>query len=340
MPAEQHVTAGELASSPAWLPLETLPAAHLRLVRLDEAAYQAASFLDQRLLGPGSVAGSCSTRELEAAAAGLTAHAHWIFHIGHVGSTLLSRLLGAHRSFFALREPALLRAVSTSAGGAPALEVALALLARTWRVDQRAVIKATSFVSELAEPILAGGPQRAAIFMYAQPLAYLSGILAGANSRAETRLLAPARLARLTRRLGQGEWHRDPVSEGEHIAMSWLCELTALTQAAARFGQRVLWVDFDGFLAHPLAGLQAVFRTLGPAPDAQEIESLVAGPMMRQYSKAPEHAYDAALRQAVLREARSEHAAEIDRGMRWLERIAGRHPLARRALEVSQGARA
>jgi hypothetical protein len=57
---------------------------------------------------------------------------------------------------------------------------------------------------------------------------------------------------------------------------------------------------------------------------------------MRQYSKAPEHAYDTALRQAVLREARGEHATEIDRGMRWLERIAASHPLARRALEMSQ----
>jgi hypothetical protein len=339
MPAEQHVTAGELVSSPAWLPLETLSGARLRLVRLDEAAYQAASFLDQRLLGPGSLAGSCGTGELEAAAARLTAHAHYIFHTGHVGSTLLSRLLGAHRSFFALREPALLRAMSTFADGAPGLEVALALLARTWRADQRAVIKATSFVSELAEAILAGGRQRAAIFMYAQPLAYLSGILAGANSRAETRLLAPARFARLTRRLGQGEWHQDPVSEGEHLAMSWLCEMTALTQAAARFGPQVLWVDFDGFLARPLAGLQAVFRALGQAPATREIESLVSGPIMRQYSKAPEHAYDAALRQAVLREARSEHGAEMDRGMRWLEGIASRHPLARQALEMSQGAR-
>jgi hypothetical protein len=339
MPAEQHVTAGELVSSPAWLPLEALPGGVLRLVRLEEADYQAASFLDQRLLGPGAVVGSCSAGVAAAAAMQLTAHAHYIFHTGHVGSTLLSRLLGAHRSFFALREPALLRALTASADSAPGLEVALALLSRTWRADQPAVIKATSFVSELAERILAGGRQRAAIFMYAQPLAYLSGILAGANSRAETRLLAPARLERLKKRLGQGEWHQDPVSEGEHIAMSWLCEMTALTQAAARCGPQVLWVDFDGFLARPLAGLQAVFRTLGTEPAAAEIESLVIGPLMRQYSKAPEHPYDAALRRAVLRAAQSEHAAAIERGMRWLEEIAGRHPLARRAFEMAQGGR-
>lgn len=334
MPAELNVTADELARSPAWLPLETLPSGALRLVRLDEAAYQAASFLDQRLLGPGSVLGSCDAELLPAAAARLKGHAHYIFHTGHVGSTLISRLLGAHRSFFALREPALLRAIAaTSAGGTLDLEVALALLARTWRAEQRAVVKATSFVSELAGRILAGGRQRAAIFMYAQPLAYLSGILAGAHSRAETRLLAPARRARLTRRLGPGEWHQDPVAEGELLAMSWLCEMTSLTQAALRCEPQVTWVDFDAFLARPLEGLHAIFHALGAEPAVGEIEALVTGPIMRQYSKAPEHAYDTALRQAVLREARSEHAAEIDRGMRWLESMAGRDPLARRALE-------
>jgi hypothetical protein len=337
MAAGLEVTAADLAASPAWLPIEILPGGAARLVRLDEAGYQAASFLDQRLLGPGSVAGSCRSGELQAAAARLAAHAHYVFHTGHVGSTLISRLIGAQRGFFALREPALLRALAAApAGGAPDLRVALALLARTWRPDERAVIKATSFVSELAGQILGGDHQRAAIFMYAQPLAYLCGILGGANSRAETRQLAPARLARLTRRLEEGAQPADPRSEGEHIAMSWLCEMTTLAEAAAGLGARVLWVDFDGFLARPAAGLERVLRTLGAAPAAAELEALVAGPLMRQYSKAPEHPYDAALRQAVLRAAHSEHRAEIGRGMRWLETIAGRHPLARRVFEMSQ----
>ena len=38
---------------------------------------------------------------------------------------------------------------------------------------------------------------------------------------------------------------------------------------------------------------------------------------MRRYSKAPEHAYDLALRNDVLAAARAEHGEEIRRGMRW-----------------------
>ncbi|MGH8201069.1 MAG: hypothetical protein ACREVO_12050 [Steroidobacteraceae bacterium] len=48
---------------------------------------------------------------------------------------------------------------------------------------------------------------------------------------------------------------------------------------------------------------------------------------MRSYSKAPEHAYDAALRRRVLESADGEHGAEIRRGMQWLASLAGRHTL-------------
>jgi hypothetical protein len=328
----------DIVGSPAWLPLEGVGGDAMRLVRLDEAAYRAASFLDQRILSCGYEQRTCGLAILQVAAARLTARSYYIFHTGHVGSTLVSRLIGAHESFFSLREPALLRTISAqlpSAGGTPGLGVALALLARTWRANQRAVIKATSFVSELAELILSGDDRPAAIFMFAHPLAYLRGIFAGPNSRVESRQLAPTRLQRLVRRLGEGEWRPDPHSEGEHIAMSWLCEMTALRQAAARFEAQVLWVDFDAFLGEPASALEAIFRALGERPPAGEIEALVSGPLMRQYSKAPEHAYDAALRHSLLLSADREHAVEIRRGMAWLGKVATSHPLIEAVLERS-----
>jgi hypothetical protein len=336
------ISADELVRSPAWLPLEVLSGGSVSLVCLDEAAYCTASFLDQRLLRLGLEQQACGPAVLEAAAARLAPRSHYLFHTGHAGSTLVSRLIGAHAGYFSLREPALLRtiAVQPAAAGVPSLQVALALLGRTWRTNERAVIKATSFVSELAEPVLATDTRSVAILMFTDPLAYLRGILGGPNSRLETRQLAPARLERLVRRLGGGDWRPDARSEGEWIAMSWLCEMTALHQAAVRFASRVLWVDFDAFLGEPLAGLRAIFRALGGEPAASEIEALVSGPLMRQYSKAPEHPYDAALRQAVLRSADYEHAQEIRRGMHWLGQVAQRSPLAAAVLKSATRASA
>jgi hypothetical protein len=328
--------ADDIVCSPAWLPLEAAAGDRLRLVQLDEGAYRAASFLDQRLLALPYAQALCSVAVLAAAAARLTARAHYIFHIGHVGSTLISRLVGAHADFFALREPALLRALAAAPGNAftaLGLDAALALLARTWHPRQRAVIKVTSFVSELAEPILAGADHPVAIFMFAQPQAYLQSIFAGPNSRVESRHLAAARLQRLTQRLGALEWPPDAHSEGESIAMSWLCEMTVLHQAAARFADRVRWADFDDFLSAPAATLLAILRALGGEPMPHEIEALAAGPLMQQYSKAPEHAYDADLRRNLLLAAEHEHALEIRRGMAWLHRLGAHNPLVAAVLE-------
>lgn len=324
------VSENEIAGSPAWLPLEAAPGNTVRLVHLDEAAYRKESFLDQRLVALGYAQGQCAPTELDAAASRITARSDYIFHTGHVGSTLISRLIGEHAGFFSLREPALLRTLAFQApcaAGVPGLEAARALLGRTWRPHQRAVVKATSFVSELAESILAATDRPAAIFMYTKPLQYLRGILAGPNSRAESRQLSASRLARLIRRLGAGEWGPAPASEGELIAMSWLCEMCALHQAAVRFELQVLWVDFDDFLGDPCAGLRAIFHRLGTSLAADEIEALVASPLMGQYSKAPEHAYDAELRRRVLRSADDEHAVEIRRGMIWLRAVAARQRL-------------
>jgi hypothetical protein len=341
----------DLVQSPAWFPLDVTPhPAAIRLVHLDEAGYRNASFLDQRLLAGPHRQTLCPPEIVWAAAATLPPWAHYIFHIGHVGSTLVSRLIGEHERLFCVREPALLRALATEGPGsalapgsgrgsevglAQRLGRVLALFSRTWRPGQRAVIKATSTVSELAGMILGGSDNPAAIFMFAHPLAYLQGILGGPNSRVEARALAPTRLQRLLSRLGPGGWQPDPRREGELIAMNWLCEMVTLHQAGQQFESRVMWVDFDAFLAAPAAGLQRIFRMLGETPTPSELEKLATGPLMRQYSKAPEHAYDAALRQEVLRSADWEHGHAIKQGMEWLRKVAAQYPLAAAAIATS-----
>lgn len=311
----------------------------LRLVHLDEAGYRAASFLDQRLLTANPVKAVAAAATVAAAGARLQPGAHYIFHIGHVGSTLVSRLVGEFEGLFSVREPVILRDIAsqvgraTQAGGTMDLRNALALLARTWRPGQRAVVKATSYVSEVAESILEVDRGAAAILMFTPALAYLRCILGGPNSRVESQALAPARLARLRARLGGTAPDADLRSEGQWIAMSWLCEMASLQEAARRFASRVLWVDFDQFLAAPRERLEAILRALGAPADPNRVGGILAGPLMHQYSKAPEHAYDAALRQEVLAAAEREHAAEIRRGMGWLETLAARDRVAAEALE-------
>jgi hypothetical protein len=324
----------ELTRSPEWFPLDARDRATVRLIRLDEAAYRAASFLDQRILGSNLPQVSCELAALTEAAASLAPSAHYIFHIGHVGSTLLSRLIGEDGRCFSVREPALLRVLATQPRACPlSLAALLALFSRVWRPQQRAVIKATSFVGELAVSALEASPDSRAILIYAPAITYLRGILGGPNSRVESRSLAPSRLTRLRARMAPAAIP-EPRTEGEVIAMSWLTEMTSLCQAARRFPARVQWIEFERFLADPAAGLAAAFTALGVSPDARAIEGVLSGPLLHRYSKAPEHAYDSALRRAVLQSAEREHGGEVRAGARWLSALAGSHGLIDDALAL------
>ena len=85
-------------------------------------------------------------------------------------------------------------------------------------------------------------------------------------------------------------------------------------------------MDFDAFLEAPAQGLENAFACFGVEAGLSEIEALIAGPLMRQYSKAPEHAYDTALRRDVLAAGRADNLTEFAQGMAWLERAAKDHP--------------
>ena len=321
--------------SPGTLPLTALP----------EAAYQEASFLDQRILSADRPRQWLDWSDIADFAGDLPDSADFIFHIGHVGSTLLSRLLGALPTVLPVREPPLLRSLAEldRLRGLPEspwspeefdlrLRMALGWLSRSFRPDQRAMVKATSFVSELSPAILAG-PRRA-LFLTAEPETYIATILAGEASVQELAVLAGPRLARLHKRVGDEPWRLWQLSLGERAAISWAAEMTALEAGAAAAAEgSVLWMDFEDFLAAPapkLAEAAAHFRQpLAP----QQAAALVGGPIMQRYSKAPEHGYSPELRRQVLAQARSEHREELRKGTALLDAAAARYDAVARAID-------
>jgi len=328
-----------LADSPELFPHALdLRSGMVTLLRLTRADYQQAGFLDGRIAGPAKPARTMAFAELADAVgtAGLPESCDFIFHIGHVGSTLLSRLLGRHPTLFSVREPEILRTLALARNeniAASHLPALLKLWSRTYDAGARAVVKASSFVSDLADQILMRNYAPRALVMGIAPETYLATIFGGANSPAEARALAPFRLARLRARLCCA-WPIEDMSEGEIVALGWACEASALAAAAAQFAGRVHVMDFDRFLARPQESLGAAFEHFGVAAADKEIDDLLAGPEMRTYSKAPEFAYDTALRQSVLDEGRSRHAREIRRGLQWLDRGAREYKQLQAAFEL------
>jgi hypothetical protein len=334
----------QLTASPALYPIAMDARTDaVRLVRLTQADYAAASFLDARLLTPELPSGWGPWAELRAAAADLPERCHFIFHISHVGSTLLSRLLGQHPALFSLREPAILRDLADAYVNldqpsprwdriefGTRLGVYLGLWSRTFEPHQTAVIKATSFVSEMAEHLMARLPDARSIFMIVQPPTFLKALLDGAMSDIDG--LAEQRLSRLHRRLGKEHWQIAELSPGERVAMSWLSEMLALYAAGDRFPARVLWLDFDGFLTAAEASLAAALSHLGIGAEIESTREILGGPTMGQYAKAPAYKFDARHREQLLRQAEERHPAELRKGMGWLDRAAADFPVIREVL--------
>lgn len=332
----------------SWDPLS----GEVALVRFSEADFQRASFLDQRALSPASQGWRVHVDTLAEAvsAAGLQERLGFIFHIGHVGSTLLSRLLGASPLVLSLREPLPLRTLGqlkadlatpesyiSSDDYERSLTLFSKLWSRTFRPGQTSIVKATSFASECATDIVERPSNPPALLMYAAPQAYVSGILAGPNSRMEARAVAQARLRRLHARLEHTPFRLHAMSEGERIAMGWAAEMTALAAAAQVRPEQTAWLDFDRFLAAPGERLGSAFARFGLSPTASELDAIVAGPLMRQYAKAPEHAYDARLRAEVLASGRAESGEDLRAGLAWLEQAGKDHSLIGQALEIAGG---
>ncbi len=327
----------EIAADARWLAQALDPqAALVRLIEMDAAAYRDASFLDDRMMQRPVNAHVRPWAEIASAMpAGARTDARWIFHIGHVGSTLVARLLGELDNVLSVREPRLLRDLAAVPADARAAmtPVVQRLMSRTFAAQQTALIKATSFVSELAAELVPPGER--ALFLFASPRAYIEGIMAGENSRKELQILAPVRAQRMRDRVP--ELSGSQPSEAHLAAAAWACEMTGIEAAAERMGDRSLhWADFDLMLENMQASLGEVCRFFGfDAPD-ERLRQIVAGPLMSRYSKALEYDYSPGLRRELLAEARRDHGPRIDSAIAMLEKAAASSPLLARALSRTQ----
>jgi hypothetical protein len=317
-----------MIETPEWLPFELDPATdRLTWLRMREADYRAASFLDQRMLRPDA---EFRHSDWPAIPAEARRDADYIFHIGNVGSTLISRLLGELPSVLALREPLLLRTFAETRPPDARFEALAALLSRTFRPEQRANVKATSFTSEIADRLLPPGSR--ALFLYATPDHYLENILAGENSWQTLEALSPIRLARLQSRCPGLTADLSGMHDGLKAALGWACEMSSLEQAAARLPGTVLWMDFDTFLTDPARHFAAIAAHFNYPVDPARARAICEGPLMRRYSKALDSEYSPALRREILADARRRHAGAISDALNWLATLESRYPAAARAI--------
>lgn len=302
-----------------------LPNDSVLLVRLGEADLRDHSFLDERILTPQMNFEWLGWSEFETAAKALPEKIPaYIFHIGHCGSTLLSRLVSAATDTQPLREPLPLRTIALDrAHGRAAffagqsMRARLGLFERVWaRGLSKVVVKATSVCTNLMGMVNPAAPM---VFIVQQPETHLAALLAGENSLQDLRGFAQNRYVRLA----ECDIDMPPLADlsvGQLAALSFLAEAVSANRVLTERSVTVL--DFDRFLRQPDECLAEVCRQLDLDTDSERCRAAVAGPIMRTYSKAPEHAYGPDLRNELIAASRVRNGSEIETGMQWINRLA------------------
>ena len=316
----------------------------LLLVELSPAEINVASFLDQRVLKQ-TTKGTWIPWRVVADIMNKTPAgppASFIFHVGHCGSTLLSRLLEFAQGTRSLREPLPLRSLAQDMADAgdgrsflshDAQLDRLRVLTRMWsRGAAHTVIKATSICTDLLAPIQAVAPGSKSIFIFNRLETHVATLLAGQNALTDLKGFAQLRLQRLQQQTGL-DIRLSQLSTGQLAALSWLSEVTSASRPCDELGPTVALLDFESLLAEPADTLARMFHHLDIDADEQTVEKALQSPVLQTYSKAPEHPYNAQTRAAILADSRAGNANEIKAALAWVENLAGQSDLVAGAVQ-------
>ena len=320
--------------SPAFLPFKLdLIGRRVLWLRLDAAQRNEAAFLDDRAVPPNAEGGWAPIDTLRSRNTG-QAPAHAIFHIGHCGSTLLSRLIDTWPDVQGLREPLPLR---TLADAWPTLDEPVSRLSRDQAEDalralwshwshalpprSRSVVKATSSCNGLIEPLLSQQPQMRAVLMDMPLRPYLATLLKSPNSVFDAASAAAERLRYLHEHgvATHLSLHRIPLHR--QCALGWLAEqmrFDALSKG--RHGDRVVRLDFESLLDDPARELARVAAHFGLA--SSRVEEAAASPAWGRYSKAQSHGYGRDDRAHDLALSMQAFGADIEDAEGWIAAIA------------------
>lgn len=288
------------------------------VLHFDADDYRRASFLDQRALGRRDISGWTLDRaELDAAlpASPPLRDVHWLFHIGHCGSSLVSRLLDLVPGVLGLREPLPLLALAHGRED-PAVAAwqtpVLALLARGFADSVAVVVKPTSVVTTVADRLLPTTGRACLLWVDLQT--WLATMLRDAQLIDGVLSTEPLRLARQSAL-------PDASTPAARLARAWLIEQLRWRTLAAEpsLAGRLIDLDFADVLRDPapvVARLAAHYGLGVPADWAQRIK---ASQLLSRYAKDGGAHFDANARRRELAAAAEKHADGIEDAMAWAQ---------------------
>lgn len=298
--------------------------------------YRRASFLDERALHHREISGwTVSRAELDAAldSPSQPGRLHWLFHIGHCGSTLASRLLDLVPGVLGVREPLPLLALASARDDATRSweSTVLKLLPRGFDDTRAVIVKPTSLVTTQAARWLQGTGQACLLWVDLQT--WLATMLR------ESDLTEPV-FASEDLRLADSGLDRSALPDGPRLARAWLAEQVRWQRLASdpALAPRLMDLDFASLLASPAGVGAGLAQHYGLGVPADWEKRIVDSELLTRYAKDGAQRFDAGTRERELAAAADRHATAIADGLHWAETAVARLDMPTLAQRLRPGA--
>lgn len=322
------------------------------VVEVDREFFQRANFLDERALSQ-EVKGRWVP--LEALRRSVFMEhplplgvCHFIFHVGHCGSTLISRLLELLPTVLAFREPLPVRGLADAYPRADKpyslfspeqvvadLKLVYQMLARRFSPEVIPIVKTTSNCGCLGPQLLSFNDHNKALLLSMGLEPYLANMLSNHGHISAARRRAPIRMRTLLRHVDAHELRLYQLSHGQLVALGWLAEIVNLNAIHSRFGAaRAMRLDFDKFLDQPALNMARICEHFLLPSDDSTISNLLNSKEFSSYSKYPDQPFGSQDRLERLQNSRKQNGAEITAGMDFASELAGRFGLIAEAVEA------
>ena len=276
---------------------------------------------------------------------------HYIFHVGHCGSSFVSRLLGRVPGFFSLREPEPLQVLSrhvrllsepvypvNQAQWDQAFAVVAALLSRTYRPSDVALIKPSSFCNRLMRPLLDWTPECRAIFLYVDLEPYVATMLQPTYREETDYVMATYHRMDLFRILGPDAPDPATCSDAQRAALVWLANISEIVEILddSMRGHAVRVLNFDNLVADCTRRLREAAAFLGNDISDMAAETAASDPAVKNvHAKDQRRPYDATTRKAEMAQLKETFADEIGDALDWVDHLGKENPAAGRIIEFA-----
>lgn len=302
------------------------------------AGYRATSFLDGRSMA--HAVGTCRyiaplKQFVEVARWGIDHRApvsgnapghrvHFIFHIGHTSSTLISRALEEIPSVFVLREPPLLKWMEKTLRNSSSKELAkiwkspvLPWLSRRHWPEHTVLVKVAAGTLRFMKPAVRKGTARA-LFVYSGLRTHLTVSLEHLPDRFpeenyDALEVKGSNMSAVFKRFRSDAPAFQELTIVRRMVLAWFKRLAFAWKLPAA---QVLRVRMDEFLAEPAAQLEAAATFLGLDLDASAAKTIARGPLFKEHAigDAPAR-YDHEAHAGTLADRARHHRTNIDDGI-------------------------